>query len=203
MAGEQFWQTSLRDALRRQSEPGALPRVAVLGIGHELRGDDAAGVWLARALQPLVTGSERLLVIEAGPAPENVCGQLRRFRPDLIVMADAAHMRAEPATVRWLAWQDAVGIAASTHTLPIHILATYLTAELNCEVALLGFQPADLSLGTAPTPLVRQAIQATARALAMILLDSMAVPNSAGLSSIESSRVAEVAEPGLCDRYTH
>jgi len=30
----------------------ACPRLAIVGIGHELRGDDAAGLEVARAMQP-------------------------------------------------------------------------------------------------------------------------------------------------------
>lgn len=176
------WQASLGEALKhlqshRQATcgrqktgtvpySGESPRVAVVGIGHELCGDDAAGLRLARILQPLAAGNETLLVIEAGPAPENFCGQLRRFRPDLVLLIDAAHMQAQPGTVRWLSWPDTTGVTASTHTLPIHILATYLTAELGCQVALLGIQPADICVGSSITSPVREAAEATARMLA-------------------------------------
>jgi len=141
-------------------------KTLVLGLGNSLRGDDAAGLWLARDLQPLAAGNERLLVIEAGPVPENFCGLLRRFRPDLVLLVDAAQMQAKPGTVRWLSWQDTTGITASTHTLPVHILATYLAGELGCAVALLGIQPADIFIGASLTPPVREAAETTASILA-------------------------------------
>ena len=133
--------------------------MAVLGIGHELRGDDAVGLWLAARLQSLAAGCERLLAVEAGPAPENFTGPLRSFKPDLVVMVDAAFMDAEVGTIGWLSWQDASGFSASTHTLPLHLLATYLTSELGCEVALIGIQPAQLTIGADLTPAVRQAAE--------------------------------------------
>ena len=136
------WQETLQAALKRVKKSDRSPRVAIVGIGHELCGDDAAGLHLACTLQTLAADNERLLVIEAGPAPENFCGTLRRFYPDLVVLADAAQMGMQPGTVRWLPWQETTGLSASTHTLPLHILAQYLTAELGCEVALLGIQPA-------------------------------------------------------------
>ena len=40
--------------------------------------------------------------MEAGPAPENFTGPLRRFRPDLVLLVDAAQMDAEPGTIGWL-----------------------------------------------------------------------------------------------------
>ena len=80
----QSWQASLKASLTPSKRAEQPVRLAVLGIGHELCGDDAVGVRLAGMLRPLVTGNERLLVIEAGPAPENFTGPLRRFQPDLV-----------------------------------------------------------------------------------------------------------------------
>jgi hydrogenase maturation protease HycI len=162
------WRKPLIQALQRLQKPDRSPRIAFVGIGHELRGDDAAGVMLARAMQPLAA-SDRLLVIDAGSAPENCTGLLRRFRPDLVVLADAAQMDESPGTVRWLAWQDTAGLSASTHTLPLHVLASYLTADLGCDVALIGIQPAENAIDTSLSPVVQQAIDEVRRALAAVL----------------------------------
>ena len=154
------WQESLRASLQHQTKTNNPPRVAVLGIGHALRGDDAIGLWLATRLKALAAGCNRLLALEAGPAPENFTGTLRRFQPDLVVMVDAAFMEAPTAgAIGWLNWQDTSGFSASTHTLPLHLLATYLTAELGCEVALIGIQPAQLTIDAALTPEVQQAAE--------------------------------------------
>lgn len=135
------WQASLRAQLLRLTTVDHQPRLALLGIGHELCGDDAVGVRVAAALRPLLSGDPRLLVLEAGPAPENFTGALRRFQPDLVILLDSALMGEAPGTVRWLDWQDTEGMSASTHTLPLNILASYLTAELGCTLALIGIQP--------------------------------------------------------------
>ena len=131
--------------------------MAVLGIGHELRGDDAVGLVLAARLKSLAAGCDRLLAVEGGAAPENCTGTLRSFKPDLVVLVDAAFMDAPAGTIGWLSWQEASGFSASTHTLPLHLLATYLTSELGCEVALIGIQPAQLNIGAALSPEVAQA----------------------------------------------
>jgi hydrogenase 3 maturation protease len=135
------WQESLRQALARLEKGSQRPRVAVLGVGHELNGDDAAGLVITRQLLARAEERDHLLVIDAGPAPENQTGALRRFGPDLVLLVDAAQMDELPGTVRWLSWQETTGISASTHTLPPYMLAQYLTAEFGCEVALLGIQP--------------------------------------------------------------
>jgi hydrogenase 3 maturation protease len=161
------WPELLSRATRlRKPDP---PRVAVVGIGHELRGDDAAGIGVARALQSLAAGHDRLLVIEAGPAPENCTGLLRRFGPDLVLLVDAAQMYEAAGTVHWLPWQDTAGLSASTHTLPPYILAGYLSAELGCEVALLGIQPTDTSVCAPLSPAVREAVDTVVQALAEAL----------------------------------
>jgi hydrogenase 3 maturation protease len=134
------------------------PRAVVLGIGNELRGDDAVGIAIARAFQPLAASRDRLLVIDAGPVPENYTGLLRRFKPDCVLIIDAAWMDVAPGSVRWLAWQDTAGFTGSTHSLPLHVLAGYLAAELECEIAVLGIQPADTTFGAPLSPIVQQTV---------------------------------------------
>ncbi len=117
------WQENLQADLKRLQKPDRPPRLAVLGIGHELYGDDAVGVWLAGRLGRLAHSNESLLAVQGGPAPENFTGTLRRFGPDLVLMVDAALMDLEPGKTGWLSWQDTTGFSASTHTLPLHLLA--------------------------------------------------------------------------------
>ena len=165
----QTWQASLKASLNPPNRPEHSVRLAVLGIGHELCGDDAVGVRLAGRLRPLAAGKERLLVIEAGPAPENFTGPLRRFQPDLVLLVDAAQMDAGPGTIGWLDLQSTGGISASSHTLPLHILVSYLVAELGCQVALIGIQPQQTFADAPLTPTV----EAAAQAVVKVLLESL------------------------------
>ena len=151
------WQESLRANLKRLQKPEQPFRLAVLGVGHELYGDDAVGVWLAGQLLAQAGGNSRLLAVEAGPAPENFTGLLRRFAPDVVLLVDAALMNLEPGGIGWLNWRDSTGFSASTHTLPLHILSGYLAAELGCEVDLIGIQPESDGIGEPLSPKVRQA----------------------------------------------
>ena len=164
------WLASLKETLS-QLRPADRPlRVAVVGIGSELNGDDFAGIALARGLGRRVDGQSQLLVIDAGPAPENTSGLLRRFGPDLVLLVDAAQMDDPPGSARWLDWQDTSGISASTHTLPLHLFASYLTAELGCHVVLIGIQPAHNGIGEVLSPAVEQAIQDIACDLSGVLI---------------------------------
>lgn len=157
------WKQSLNLALRSLRKPDRLLRVALIGIGNEFMGDDAAGVLVARGMQ--THAHESLLVIDAGTAPENCTALLRRFRPDLVIMVDAAQFFAVPGEVRWLQWEQTTGISASTHTLPPHMFARYITSELDCEVALIGIQPATNLPGAAVSPQVLESVDLIVRAL--------------------------------------
>ena len=134
-------------------------RIALLGIGNELRGDDAAGLHIARSLLSRPDTPPDWLVLETGPAPENYTGRLRRFAPECVLLVDAAHMGLTPGAVRWLDWRDTGGMSASTHTLPLHILAQYIENELSCPVCLVGIQGAQNEVGADLSPEVRQAVQ--------------------------------------------
>jgi hydrogenase 3 maturation protease len=88
-------------------------RIAILGIGNELNGDDAAGLWCARSFAALARcgerfgNKERVLIIEAGPSPESFGGPLRRFAPDLVLLVDAAEMGERLGTIA-----DRLGLGA-------------------------------------------------------------------------------------------
>jgi hydrogenase 3 maturation protease len=153
--------------------------VVLVGVGQALNGDDAAGVLVARALlQRQRAGSSdtprpapfSLFVIEAAHAPENCTGAIRRFGPDLVVLVDAAEMGDAPGTIRWLDWRAAAALDVSTHTLSPALIARYLVAELSCEVALIGIQVQDTSLGAPVSPPVRRAIRTVVCGLAALLL---------------------------------
>jgi hydrogenase 3 maturation protease len=163
------WQACLKTALSSLNKSGQTARLAVMGIGNELCGDDAAGLHVAATLSALAGTDERLLVLEAGPAPENFTGPLRRFNPDLILLVDAAQMDSAPGSVCWVDVQEIHGFSASTHTLPLHIICSYLTAELGCQMALVGIQPTQTYADDGLTPVVQQAAENVARGILEIV----------------------------------
>ena len=136
-----------------------MARTAVLGIGHELRGDDAAGLEVARRLKVRMAGYPDWLVLETGPVPENFSGPLRRFSPDIVILVDAALLDEPPGSLRLVDWREAGGFPSSTHSLPLATLAGFLASELGCEVRLLGIQPGDDSLGAPLSPAVEQGVE--------------------------------------------
>ena len=125
-----------------------------------MRSDDAAGVLVAELLlgRDWEKDTDRVLVLEAGQAPENSTGKLRRFHPDVVLIVDAADMGEIPGTVQWIPEESIDGMSASTHSLPLSMLARYLKLELNCTVAILGIQAVSNEVGESVSPEVLQAI---------------------------------------------
>lgn len=148
------WRTSLNRLLSRQSNS----RIAVVGIGNEMRGDDAAGMLVVRSLNLRVVNLEHFRIIEGGHAPENATSELRKFTPDLVLLIDAADMGKVAGSIALIPMEQIDGISASTHSLPLYMLARYLTLELNCEVALLGIQPKSVETGESVSNEVNQAV---------------------------------------------
>ena len=163
------WQASLNCLLNQLTADSArFPRVAILGIGNCLRCDDAAGVLAARALIKQAASRENILILEAGPAPENSTGRLREFAPDLVIFLDAAQMGLPPGAIRWIPDESIDGMSASTHGLPLPILARYLSLDLRCQVVMLGIQAASNEVGECVSPEVLQAVDEVVHGLVEI-----------------------------------
>lgn len=150
------WKTSLRLALSPRPD-GRPPRLAVVGIGQRLRGDDGAGPAVVGRLAGLLPDAS-LLLLDAGHAPENCLGPIIRFRPDVILLIDAARGDGAPGTTVWLRPEEAEGRGGSTHTLSLAMLAGYLAAESGAAVHILGIEPANVAFGEGLSPAVEQAV---------------------------------------------
>lgn len=173
------WSAPLREFLQNSRKP------AFVGIGQELRGDDAAGVLLIRRLEkslasagdsgfetipsaPPSTGGKAYtkkrvqasapFLFEAGPLPEASAGPLRRYQPDYVVLIDAADMGEKAGTIRWLDPSQVECFPGSTHTIPLSGFAGYLTSELGCQVAILGIQTKNLEFDSPVSQEVRRAV---------------------------------------------
>src|SRR6187402_2838422 len=78
------WQSSLNLLLKQAANKADRPpRIVIMGIGNEMRADDAAGMLVARRLleHECIRENERVRVILAEHAPENATWQLRGFAP--------------------------------------------------------------------------------------------------------------------------
>ncbi|MCQ3928833.1 MAG: hydrogenase 3 maturation endopeptidase HyCI [Chloroflexi bacterium] len=141
------WKDLFHKILHPTLPPDHPLKTAIVGIGNVLCRDDGVGELIATRLSARLVGCDTVQIIAAGIAPESCTGLLRRFEPDLVILIDSANFDALPGTVRWIVPEDIEGVSASTHTLPLSLLVSYLATSLQCYIGLLAIQPFDVSLG--------------------------------------------------------
>jgi len=132
MSDESCWD-GIRNALA-----GAV-RVAVIGIGDECSPVDRLGMETARSLRD--AGLPREGVFLAGTVPESITAPVRRYRPDHILLLDAADMGVRPGTLAVVSPETIRGTLVSTHSLPLSAVMEYLAADTSAPVTLIGIQP--------------------------------------------------------------
>ena len=135
-------------------------RVAVIGIGSDLRADDAAGVEVVRSLRRHLT-SPNVLLIDGGVAPENFTAQIKKFRPSHVIMIDATDLGLKPGTASIVDLNTITGPSIFSHRLPLSIFADYLRAQFETKIILIGIQPANARIGAAMGNQVKKAVDAT------------------------------------------
>ncbi|MDD5634254.1 MAG: hydrogenase maturation protease, partial [Candidatus Omnitrophica bacterium] len=101
-------------------------KVAILGIGSELRGDDAAGVLVARKCERCFEKVGHVKVFHGSTAPENFTGEIKKFKPTHIIMIDSADIKKSAGEVAVIDLNNIGGVSFSTHRLPTKIMAEYL-----------------------------------------------------------------------------
>lgn len=141
-------------------------RAAVMGVGSYLRGDDAAGLRVARRLKRAAPLS--VLVLECSTVPESFTDKVRAFGADHVIVVDAVRAGLEPGSVVVLEPSQVRGEAWETHSPSLRLLADYLEREVGAKVTLVGIQAKELGLavGGRMTKEVARAADALARALA-------------------------------------
>jgi hydrogenase 3 maturation protease len=149
-------------------------RLAILGIGSELRADDIAGILVAKRIKKLAAGRKspvKLKILEGGTAPENLTGELKRFKPTHLVIIDAADLGEKPGRIAVMEPDNVSGVSFCTHSLPIKVMTDYLLQSFPCQVTLIGIQPKTLEVGASPSQEVLEAVDMVAAMIASALHD--------------------------------
>jgi len=152
---------SLLPALTRTLE-GAT-KVVVLGVGSELRADDAAGLRAAERLRRMRLRDVQ--VLQAGTAPENVTGEIRRLSPSHILVIDAADMGLSPGSIQVLEQDELGGSRPGTHGISLGVLLQYLSQDMSFRAIVIGIQPSSLEAGGSVSAPVSEAVEEVARAV--------------------------------------
>lgn len=140
-------------------------KVAILGIGSELRADDIAGILVAQDLEKLQ--DQKFKVFLGYTAPENLSGEIRKFGPTHLIMIDTADIGKKPGEAGLFTPENVGGISFSTHKLPVKIMAQFLQKDLDCQVMIIGIQPESLDFGKS----ISKEAMATVRMLSEMIRD--------------------------------
>jgi hydrogenase 3 maturation protease len=114
---------------------------AILGVGNIQRGDDGAGSHFARTFH-----QEGWVSVDCGTMPENFTSLLRRKRPELVVIVDAAEMGLTSGEFRRIPLEDVVDLSIGTHAASLNMFIRYIRSFVN-EVVFIGIQPGEIHDG--------------------------------------------------------
>lgn len=140
----------------------------VLGVGNELNGDDVAGLLVLRSLRESQSNGllpDTWLLLEGGSAPENFTAPIHRFRPDWLLVVDAAQIGCRPGQIAYIGLDEVDGASAFTHGLPLSLIGQYLVGETGCRFGLLGIQVEHTGFGVPPSQAVLRGVRRVAAAL--------------------------------------
>jgi hydrogenase 3 maturation protease len=162
--------TPLQASLKQKLNNAA--RIAVLGVGSELRGDDIAGLLAARQIEQNSKGKSvtpQLKVFIGETAPENLTGEIKQFSPTHLIIIDAAQLDKEPGHIEVMEPETIGGTSFCTHSLPLKIIIGYMLESFKFQAIIIGIQPKTLTFGAQPTKEVVAASKHLADTLAALL----------------------------------
>jgi len=159
----------IRTALKKRLK--AAQRVAVLGVGSELRGDDAVGTVIAKELKGHIKKKKtRLVKVFLGhTAPENLTGEIKKFEPTHLIIVDAVDFHGKAGAVKVIDTYKEAGSSFSTHKMPVWIIRDYLYRAIGCETIILGIQPQSLEFSFVLSPEVCKTARIVSEEIAEVL----------------------------------
>jgi hydrogenase 3 maturation protease len=147
-------------------------RVAILGVGSELRGDDVVGLLAAQQIEKNTKGKSvtpQLQVFMGETAPENLTGEIKQFQPTHLIIIDAAQLNKEPGHIEVMEPETIGGTSFCTHSLPLKVIIGYLLESFKFQAIIIGIQPKTLTFGAKPTKEVVAAAKHIADAITELL----------------------------------
>ncbi len=140
-------------------------KIAILGIGNEIKGDDGLGPAIAKKLSKLFTNNEDITIFDGGTVPENYTGSIRKENPSHIILVDAVEMKKEPGHIRVVQKDEIANYNISTHAMPVSFLIKYMETTIDAEIILIGIQPKQMELDQNISKEIEESIDKVVNAL--------------------------------------
>lgn len=116
-----------------------MKHLVVLGMGNELRGDDAVGLVVVRDLKKF--SGANLSVFDGQTAPEIFIKPICELKPSHVLIVDAAELKEKPGTWRLLSKAEIDTGLFTTHMIPATDIAKEIEQRCDAQVGFLGIQP--------------------------------------------------------------
>jgi len=142
-------------------------KLAIMGIGNTMKGDDGFGIMLVKNLIDYYIDNDidindkyelnpnnevnkignKLLLLNCGVVPENFTDVLKKEKPSHILIVDAALMGKPAGTISIIDVDDISEVGFSTHSLPMSIIVKYIKHYINTEILIIGIEPKNIDFG--------------------------------------------------------
>ena len=139
-------------------------RVVIVGLGDRMKGDDAAGCVAADILQKEIRRRD-IRIINAENAMENYLGTIEKFKPDTVIIIDAADFGGKPGQTRILEPEQLRETTTSTHTFSLPLIIKHIRSETGAECTIIGIQPKTTELSEGLSPEVQSSVSMLTKAL--------------------------------------
>ena len=148
------WQVQLRNLIGFLSPT---KRVALVGMGHPLRGDDYVGSYAAKVIIEARDGTlpDGFYVFDAEDYVEGLITRLARLGLKHVIFIDACEMGLRPGETSLLSVAETSYPFFTTHGIPLRVLAERLLPE--SEVWVLAIQPKRIEFGEGLSPEIQDA----------------------------------------------
>lgn len=147
-----FMSDFLTDEIKAAIAPKG--RTLLITIGNPLRADDGLGPFVGESVN---FKSSECRVINAYTTPENIAQTAINFRPEKIVLLDAAHFGGRPGELRIIPLEHINQAAViSTHSFPLSVTFSVVREDTGAELVALGVEPASMEYEEGLTPAVKE-----------------------------------------------
>ncbi len=128
-------------------------RVVILGIGNELRGDDAFGPYVADRLK----GQVNAAVFNCATTPENYYNPIVKENPDAIILLDIVGFNAPFGEIAVFEKDDIVKAGFSTHNISPKVFIELLESSVKADIMMVGVKPRSTVFGSELSAEVKEA----------------------------------------------
>jgi hydrogenase 3 maturation protease len=156
------WQQHVRQLLRSAS---SINSVALVGVGHPLRGDDYVGSQIVKTLTEHLESElpDGLHIFDAEDDVEAVTTRLADLAPRHVIFIDACEMKLKPGETQLLPIEETSYPFFTTHGIPLKVLVEQLLPKSQAWV--LAIQPKQIEFSEELSPEVHESSLSVSRFL--------------------------------------